>query len=246
MKKLPIWVLFIGLLLAACIQGPVVDTPVQQPPSSARPTATPTRSGSPTQPLPTPTHPGPARIVTVASAKAVSANQCVAEATDYFDPSDIFWISVRVKNLGRSDRVTAVFFEDTYGGSRRLQPQGGDLSTYGIRGGYTGCLAFGLRPSGKWVPGKYHVEIYLNGKFQMHDRFVVSGPVPPPPPPSPRCHPSYPDVCIPIGSADYDCAGGSGDGPNYIRGPIRVLWNVPNPDPYGLDRNRDGVGCERG
>lgn len=54
------------------------------------------------------------------------------------------------------------------------------------------------------------------------------------------CEPSYPDVCIPIGSADYDCAGGSGNGPNYIRGPIRVL----PPDPYDLDRDGDGIGCE--
>jgi hypothetical protein len=54
------------------------------------------------------------------------------------------------------------------------------------------------------------------------------------------CNPSYPDVCIPNGAADYDCAGGSGNGPNYIKGPIRVL----SPDPYGLDRDHDGIGCE--
>jgi hypothetical protein len=66
----------------------------------------------------------------------------------------------------------------------------------------------------------------------------------PPPPqqptPASNCDPSYPDVCIPIGSADYDCAGGSGNGPNYIQGPIRVL----PPDPHGLDRDGDGWGCE--
>lgn len=54
------------------------------------------------------------------------------------------------------------------------------------------------------------------------------------------CHPSYPTVCIPIGAADYDCAGGSGNGPNYIRGPFQVL----PPDPHRLDRDGDGVGCE--
>ena len=61
-----------------------------------------------------------------------------------------------------------------------------------------------------------------------------------PPPPQAQCDPSYPDVCIPIGAADYDCVGGSGDGPSYIAGPIRVL----PPDPHGLDRDRDGWGCE--
>lgn len=60
------------------------------------------------------------------------------------------------------------------------------------------------------------------------------------PPPRASCDPSYPDVCIPIGAADYDCAGGSGNGPNYIAGPIRVL----PPDPHGLDRDGDGIGCE--
>ncbi len=54
------------------------------------------------------------------------------------------------------------------------------------------------------------------------------------------CDPSYPDVCLPRGAADYDCSGGSGNGPNYIGGPVRVL----PPDPHGLDRDRDGVGCE--
>ena len=57
---------------------------------------------------------------------------------------------------------------------------------------------------------------------------------------STNCDPSYPSVCLPIGAADYDCAGGSGNGPNYIAGPITVL----PPDPHGLDRDGDGVGCE--
>lgn len=58
------------------------------------------------------------------------------------------------------------------------------------------------------------------------------------------CHPSYVGVCIPIGSADYDCTGGSGNGPNYVQGPFGVRWDVADPDPYGLDRDADGVGCE--
>ncbi len=58
--------------------------------------------------------------------------------------------------------------------------------------------------------------------------------------PQTNCDPSYPGVCIPVGAADYDCAGGSGNGPNYIAGPIRVL----PPDPHGLDRDGNGWGCE--
>jgi hypothetical protein len=55
-----------------------------------------------------------------------------------------------------------------------------------------------------------------------------------------NCDPAYPDACLHDGIGDYDCAGGSGNGPNYVRGPIRVR----PPDPFGLDRDGDGVGCE--
>jgi hypothetical protein len=54
-----------------------------------------------------------------------------------------------------------------------------------------------------------------------------------------ECNPSYPDVCLKNGIGDYDCYGGSGDGPNYIQGPIRVL----PPDPFDLDGDGDGWGC---
>lgn len=73
---------------------------------------------------------------------------------------------------------------------------------------------------------------------------TVLPPAPPPavtPAPS-NCHPSYPDVCLQIGIGDYDCAGGSGNGPNYVRGPLLVVGY----DEFGLDGNGDGVGCEGG
>jgi endonuclease YncB( thermonuclease family) len=55
------------------------------------------------------------------------------------------------------------------------------------------------------------------------------------------CHPSYEGVCIPADVSDADCAGGSGDGPYYVRGPVDVV----GPDAFGLDRDGDGVGCDR-
>jgi hypothetical protein len=60
-------------------------------------------------------------------------------------------------------------------------------------------------------------------------------------PPAKNCDPAYPDTCLHDGIGDYDCAGGSGNGPNYVEGPIRVL----QPDPFGLDSDHDGIGCER-
>jgi hypothetical protein len=53
------------------------------------------------------------------------------------------------------------------------------------------------------------------------------------------CDPNYSGACVPIAS-DVDCAGGSGNGPAYVRGPVYVIGS----DIYHLDRNHDGVGCE--
>jgi hypothetical protein len=44
------------------------------------------------------------------------------------------------------------------------------------------------------------------------------------------------------GAGDYDCAGGTGNGPNYVDGPVRVV--NPGQDPFDLDRDNDGEGCE--
>lgn len=54
-----------------------------------------------------------------------------------------------------------------------------------------------------------------------------------------NCDPNYSGACVPIAS-DVDCAGGSGNGPAYVRGPVRVVGR----DIYDLDRDGDGVGCE--
>jgi len=53
-----------------------------------------------------------------------------------------------------------------------------------------------------------------------------------------RCHPNYAGVCVPV-AADVDCAGGSGNGPAYVQGPVRVI----KADVYDLDSNGDGIGC---
>lgn len=55
----------------------------------------------------------------------------------------------------------------------------------------------------------------------------------------PQCDPNYTGACVPIAS-DVDCAGGGGNGPAYVQGPIRVVGT----DIYGLDRDGDGIGCE--
>jgi resuscitation-promoting factor RpfB len=56
-----------------------------------------------------------------------------------------------------------------------------------------------------------------------------------------QCDPNYSGACVPIAS-DVDCAGGSGNGPAYVQGPVEVTGT----DIYGLDSDGDGIGCEDG
>ena len=53
------------------------------------------------------------------------------------------------------------------------------------------------------------------------------------------CDSNYSGACVPIAS-DVDCAGGSGNGPAYVDGPVTVVGN----DIYKLDNDGDGTGCE--
>jgi micrococcal nuclease len=48
------------------------------------------------------------------------------------------------------------------------------------------------------------------------------------------CEPSYPTICIPIGSADLDCP----DIPHR-------RFEVRAPDPHRFDGDHDGIGCEK-
>ncbi len=56
--------------------------------------------------------------------------------------------------------------------------------------------------------------------------------------PASSCHPSY-SGCLKMNAGDYDCASGSGNGPNYT-GAVQVYGS----DPFDLDRDNDGWGCE--
>jgi hypothetical protein len=53
------------------------------------------------------------------------------------------------------------------------------------------------------------------------------------------CDPSYKGACLDPNASDYDCEGGSGDGPKYT-GTVTVV----GADHYDLDRDGDGVACE--
>ena len=57
-----------------------------------------------------------------------------------------------------------------------------------------------------------------------------------------NCTPGYSPCLVDHGGADYDCAGGSGNGPYYTA--PGVTYAVSPPDPYDLDSDGDGQGCE--
>jgi beta-lactam-binding protein with PASTA domain len=74
------------------------------------------------------------------------------------------------------------------------------------------------RPTGRLMPGRV-VTLVVDRE--------------PPPPPTNDYLPPLPPAY------DYDCAGGTGDGPAYT-GTVQVVGD----DIYGLDANSDGWGCE--
>jgi hypothetical protein len=56
-----------------------------------------------------------------------------------------------------------------------------------------------------------------------------------------KCDRNYKGRCLKPNVSDYDCAGGSGNGPYYVSGPFRSVGN----DHYRLDADHDGIACER-
>jgi uncharacterized membrane protein YccC len=56
---------------------------------------------------------------------------------------------------------------------------------------------------------------------------------------SSECDPNYSGACLDPYASDYDCEGGSGNGPDYT-GEVTVV----GVDHYGLDADGDGTGCE--
>jgi hypothetical protein len=113
------------------------------------------------------------------------------------------------------------------------------LSDRGLKG------TIRYRSTGRYPAGTVISQSRTAGVGVLRDTaitLVVAKAPPPPPPTAPasNCDPSYPDVCLDPTVEDYDCEGGSGNGPRYVDGPIRVR----PPDQFGLDSDGDGWGCE--
>jgi hypothetical protein len=79
----------------------------------------------------------------------------------------------------------------------------------------------------------------VNEVIAVGSKEKVAAPPPAPAAPSGNCDSNYTGACVPIAS-DVDCAGGSGNGPAYVQGPVRIVGS----DIYDLDRDGDGIACD--
>jgi hypothetical protein len=61
-----------------------------------------------------------------------------------------------------------------------------------------------------------------------------------PPATTSNCDPNYKGACLDPTASDYDCEGGSGDGPEYVAGPIQVVGE----DHFDLNRDSDTIACD--
>jgi endonuclease YncB( thermonuclease family) len=95
---------------------------------------------------------------------------------------------------------------------------------------------------GSWVAVRTRMRKTRGGPVRLSKSDCKPAPAPPvpsPPEPSPPQDCQGYEPCLPPGP-DVDCAGGSGNGPRYVNGPVYVSGD----DPYGLDGDGDGVACE--
>jgi endonuclease YncB( thermonuclease family) len=147
----------------------------------------------------------------------------------------------RLDNVDRYGRLLRYVFRGRKNVNLLLVEQGAASAWFfdGDRGRYAAKLARAVgeaRSEGRGAWGACEASFDFSRAWTVREN---APPAPPPPTTASNCHPSYEGACLDPGSSDYDCAGGSGNGPDYT-GPVRVV----GPDDFGLDADGDGVGCE--
>ena len=123
-------------------------------------------------------------------------------------------------------------------------PGGKDLGFRMVGSGLAKVYVYNNKPYGR-------LAIYRGAEAAAHQKGLWAGcganvlPVAPPaapattPPMLAKCHPSYEGACLDPDASDYDCEGGSGNGPRYT-GVVKIV----GPDVFRLDADGDGYGCE--
>ena len=197
----------------------------------------------------------------VGNLRGVSAR--TLEATDETNPA----LTASTEFLGSALQVTVAPRNGDAGRKLRVKASGFTTGTrlyaHVRRGSYRRNVSIGALSGrcgtlsvrravmpGSAPGGKYTVQFDTHRSYsratQVWYRFTVTVTAPKPKPkpkPTPNPQPKTDcqgySPCLPPG-ADVDCAGGSGDGPRYVQGPVYVTGS----DPYDLDRDGDGVACE--
>jgi hypothetical protein len=108
-----------------------------------------------------------------------------------------------------------------------------DHATYRWRQPSTGAMLICVAPYADERNSSFRKRITYQGRTYWCKRSRSSGG-------TATCDPNYQGACLDPNASDYDCAGGSGDGPKYVQGPVTVV----DDDHYRLDADGDGVGCE--
>lgn len=221
--------------------------PVVEPTPTPMPTPMPTPEPTPT-PTPEPTpDPAPERVEFVDDASMLVE---LEERTRFGGAAGVYtWTGLSFSENRATVRwnVTATEETDCRLGMQ-IWPDSGEPINRTVR------VAAGKTESSK----AREATPFYNGEFVVSSTcpywtISMQGYEPPPPPPPPAtvsagsgggggngaCHPSYRGDCLEQNAGDYDCAGGSGNGPNYT-GRVEVVGH----DEFDLDRDNDGLGCE--
>jgi hypothetical protein len=97
-----------------------------------------------------------------------------------------------------------------------------------------------VRSGSDWVPRSAQMHKVAGATPETDATNCASAPTTPPEPAvSGACDLNYSGACLDPSASDYDCEGGTGDGPEYS-GTVQVVGT----DHYGLDSDGDAQGCE--
>ncbi len=147
----------------------------------------------------------------------------------------------RLDNIDRYGRLLRYVFKGQKNVNLVLVQKGAASVWYfhGDKGRYAEKLlraAKQAKAAGRGAWGACEAKLEPLRAFQTRPK----APPPPSPPTENNCDPNYKGACLDPNAYDYDCAGGEGDGPNYVSGPVYVVGD----DPFDLDRDGDRVACE--
>lgn len=110
--------------------------------------------------------PPPPSVDAVVTARRLDEWQKPAEATETFEPTDIFYCSVQVSNLQPGTNVTARWLH----GDELVHEY-----TVAAEQGGSGYIGFNAARPGDWPAGDYRLEIYLGDQLTETVNFTVTG-----------------------------------------------------------------------